>query len=234
MKIKFSLMLLASCFTLQANAVIAFNHGGLGCGTIVPMRESTQKPISSELADEYNVPRIGGGFFGPIFGFIPGVGLSTAVAGDVVVSAVANTISSSLKEADMAKQAETAKYKDVQAIEFKFDDGEVVNIPVYVVSGMRYKVGGRLNAMISPKYGNIALGANVFFASVPDVGDKDYKPGCRIDNVEVRRAALEDARTMVDESWIVNPSERRQLLAVAVLAPAALLDANILEAVAPK
>jgi hypothetical protein len=209
MKFKFLFLLLASLFVTQAGAKSISNSGGLGCGTIVSLRESTQKPLPSELADGYGAPRTSGGVVFQVLSYLPGVGVAAAVAGEVVASAGISAVSSKLQEADRAKQAETAQYKDVMAVEFRFDDGEVINIPVYVVSGMRYKVGARLNAMISPKYGNLALGANILFAGMPEVGDPDYNPACRIDDVEARASALEPLKSLVDEARIVNTKERR-------------------------
>lgn len=63
--------------------------------------------------------------------------------------------------------------------------------------------------MISPTYKNIALGNNILFASVPDIGDSDYNKACRIDNPDIRNAILESVKDAVDESRIVDPSERR-------------------------
>jgi hypothetical protein len=202
-------LIFASLFAAQANSKSITNNGGLGCGTIISLRESTQKPLPSELADEYGAPRTSGGVVLQILSNIPGIGIAAAVAGEVVASAGISAVSSSLQEADRAKQAETATYKDVMAVEFRFDDNEVINIPVYVVSGMRYKVGARLNAMISPRYGNLALAANVLFAGMPDVGDSDYNPACRIDDPETRKVALEPLKSLVNEAHIVKPSERR-------------------------
>jgi hypothetical protein len=208
-KFKISLLLLASVFVTQADAKLNYNNGGVGCGTIVSLRESTQKPLPSELADEYGGPRASGGFVLQVLSAIPGVGVAAAVTGEVVASAGISAVSSNLQEADRVKQAESAKYKDVMAVEFRFDDGETINIPVYVVSGMRYKVGARLNAMISPKYGNLALGANVLFAGMPEVGDPDYNPACRIENPEARKATLNSVRNLIDEARMANPNERR-------------------------
>ena len=198
-------------FSLMAGhaQAVKFNQGGLGCGTIISMRESTQKPISSELKDEYNSPRSSGGVFLQILSGIPGVGLTTAVAGEVVANTVISNTSARMQAADQVRQEAEEKYDDVQAIEFRFDDGLVINVPVYVVSGMRYKVGARLNAMISPRYGTPALGANVLFAGMPDPGDGDYEPACRIDGPQARKAALAPLQHMVDEQRIVDPKERR-------------------------
>jgi hypothetical protein len=235
MKFKVTILVLASSISIQANASgPIYNKGGLGCGTIVSMRDSTQKPISSELADDYNAPRSSGGFFGQILANIPGVGLLAAAVGDAVADAVVHSVSSSLKEADMAKQAEVAKFKDFKAVEFKFDDGEVVNIPVYVVSGMLYKAGRRLNAMSSPKYGNLTLGLGVMFSSEAELGGSDYSTFCRIDNVEARTAALAPFRNLVDESQIVNASERREVVAAAAIPPVAVNQVAAPEAVAPQ
>jgi len=208
-KFKISFLLLASVFVTQAGAKLNYNNGGLGCGTIVSLRESTQKPLPSELADEYGGPRTSGGFVLQVLSSIPGVGVAAAVTGEIVASAGISAVSSKLQEADRAKQAETAKYKDVMAVEFRFDDGVLINIPAYVVSGMRYKVGARLNAMISPKYGNVALGFNALFSGMPDPGDSDYNKYCRIDDAEARKSALEPLMNTVDETRIVKPGDRR-------------------------
>jgi len=208
-KLHVACLLLASLFAAQANAKSITNNGGLGCGMIISLRESTQKPLPSEMAEQYGGPRTSGGVVLQILSNIPGIGIAAAVAGEVVASAGISAVSSSLQDADRAKQAETATYKDVMAVEFRFDDNEVINIPVYVVSGMRYKVGARLNAMISPRYGNLALAANVLFAGMPDVGDSDYNLACRIDDPEARKVALEPLKSLVNESQIVKPSERR-------------------------
>lgn len=235
MKFKVTILVLASLISIQTNAAVPiFNKGGLGCGTIVSMRESTQRPLASELADEYGAPRTSGGTVGQILSYVPGVGLLGAVVGEVVASVALEAASSNLQAADRAKQESKATYKDVRAVEFKFDDGEVVNIPVYVVSGMRYKAGARLNAMVSPKYGQFALGANVLFASVPDIGDKDYNQGCQIDNAEARKAILDSVKTLVDESRIAKASERRVVVAAAVIAPVVVTEAVAPEAVAPQ
>lgn len=196
-----------------------FNDGGLGCGTIVSLRESTQLPLPSELQDEYGAPRTSGGEVLQVLGYVPGVSVVAALAGELVAGAAISTISSNMQDAERAKQVASATYKDVMAVEFRFDDGLVVNIPVYVVSGMRYKVGARLNAMVSPKYGSVALGANILFAGIPDVGDSDYNVACRIDDARAREAALEPLKSLVDEARIVNSKERR-LAAVLVPKPA--------------
>jgi outer membrane lipoprotein SlyB len=234
MKFKVTFLVLASIFSLQAQAYEnAYNKGGLGCGTIVSMRESTQKPIPSEIADESNVPRSSGGIFGQILANIPGVGILAAAAGDAVAGAVVGSAISRSNDADMAKQAEAGKYKNVQAIEFKFDDGEVVNIPVFVRSGLLYQVGKRLNAMVSPKYGSLTIGIGELFSSKAEIGDSNYNTFCRIDNAEARKAALAPFKNLVDESRIANASERRQVLAATVNAPAEALDAAIPVSVAP-
>jgi hypothetical protein len=210
MQFKFVLPLLACAVATQAMAAKPiFNNGGLGCGKIVSLRESTQMPLPSELQDEYGAPRTSGGVILQLLSYVPGVNVASAIAGEVVGGAAISTVSSSLQDAERAKQAASATYKDVMAVEFRFDDGVVINIPVYVVSGMRYKVGARLNAMVSPKYGSVALGANILFAGIPDVGDSDYNAACRIDNAQVRAAALEPLKNLVDEARIVNAKERR-------------------------
>lgn len=210
MQFKFVLPLLACAVATQAMAEKPiFNNGGLGCGKIVSLRESTQMPLPSELQDEYGAPRTSGGVILQLLSYVPGVNVASAIAGEVVGGAAISTVSSSLQDAERAKQAASATYKDVMAVEFRFDDGVVINIPVYVVSGMRYKVGARLNAMVSPKYGSVALGANILFAGIPDVGDSDYNAACRIDNAQVRAAALEPLKNLVDEARIVNAKERR-------------------------
>lgn len=209
-KFKFLLLLLASALASQAFAAKPiFNNGGLGCGKIVSLRESTQMPLPSELQDEYGAPRTSGGLVLQLLSYVPGVGSITAVAGEIAAGAAISAVSSSMQDVERAKQAASATYKDVMAVEFRFDDGLVVNIPVYVVSGMRYKVGARLNAMVSPKYGSVALGANILFAGMPDVGDSDYNVECRIDNAEARKAALEPLKSLVDEARIANAKERR-------------------------
>lgn len=212
MKSKLSLfsLALASIFATHADAKpVKFNAGGLGCGTVVSLRESTQKPIPSELADEYGGPRSTGGSVFQVLSQVSGVGFLAAAAGELVADAAVSTVSSSIQDADKKKQAATATYKDVQAVEFRFDDGQVINVPMMVVGGMRYKVGARLNAMVSPQYGGLVLGMNVMFSSIPSVGDSDYNEYCRIDDPEQRNALLEPARNAVVESRIVDPSERR-------------------------
>ncbi len=206
-----STLLLTTFFASQAFAKPIFNDGGLGCGTIVSLRKSIQMPLPSELADEYGgVTRTTGGAVFQVLSAVPGVGILGAVAGDVATSiAVTPALNSNAEEAKKAKQTATQSYENVQAVEFRFDDGQVINIPVMVVNGMRYKVGARLNAMISPTYKNIALGNNILFASVPDIGDSDYNKACRIDNPDIRNAILESVKDAVDESRIVDPSERR-------------------------
>ena len=210
MQFKFVLPLLACAVATQAMAAKPiYNNGGLGCGKIASLRESTQMPLPSELQDEYGAPRTSGGVILQLLSYVPGVNVASAIAGEVVGGAAISTASSSLQDAEKAKQAASATYKDVMAVEFRFDDGVVVNIPVYVVSGMRYKVGARLNAMMSPKYGSVALGANILFAGMPDVGDSDYNVACRIDDAQAREKALEPLKSLVDEARIVNAKERR-------------------------
>lgn len=205
-----SLCFIATVFTPYANAAkFIFNDGGLGCGEIVSMRETTQESLPSELRSEYGGARTSGGQVGQILSNVPGVGLLGAVVGEVVGSAMISSVSKAINDSDRADQVQKMAFKNVMAIEFRFDDGEVINIPVYVVSGMRYKVGTRLNAMISPGYGNIALGANALFAAMPDVGDSDYAKKCRIDDVSIRNATFESLKNLIDESRIVNPTERR-------------------------
>ena len=188
-----------------------FNNGGLGCGKIVSLRESTQMPLPSELQDEYGAPRASGGVVLQILSYVPGINAVTVVAGELAASGAISAVSSSLQDVEKAKQAASATYKDVMAVEFQFDDGLRINVPVYVVSGMRYKVGARLNAMVSPKYGSVALGANILFAGIPDIGDADYNPACRIDDPQARLAALEPIKSLVDESRIVKANERRSV-----------------------
>jgi hypothetical protein len=210
LRLKFTFLLLASALASQAFAgKPIFNNGGLGCGIIVSLRESTQMPLPSELQDEYGAPRTSGGVVLQLLSYVPGVGAITAVAGELAAGAAISAVSSNLQDVEKAKQAASATYKDVMAVEFRFDDGLVVNIPVYVVSGMRYKVGARLNAMVSPKYGSVALGANILFAGMPDVGDSDYNVACRIDDAQARAVALEPLKSLVDEARIVNAKERR-------------------------
>ena len=173
------------------------------------MRETTQKPVQSEMLDSFNGERSSNGMLASLFSIIPGVGILAAVTGDLVATAAISSASQNAHDADQAKQAEASTYKEVQAVEFKFDDGEVINIPVYVASGMLYKVGRRLNAMVSPKYGTVALGRGVLFWSVPTVGESDYDLHCRIDNAEDRKTLLNSTVGLVDEARIVNAKERR-------------------------
>jgi hypothetical protein len=210
MQFKFVVPLFACAIATQAMAARPiFNDGGLGCGTIVSLRESTQMPLPSELQDEYDGPRSSGGVVLQLLSYVPGIGRVAAVAGEMAASAAISTVSSSMQDAERARQAASMTYKNVMAVEFRFDDGLAVNIPVYVVSGMRYKVGARLNAMVSPKYGSVALGANILFAGIPAVGDSDYSVACRIDDAQARAAALEPLKGLVDEARIVNAKERR-------------------------
>lgn len=210
MQFKFVFSLLAYAVATQAIAAKPiFNNGGLGCGEIVSLRESTQKPIQSEVRDEFDVPRSGGNLFLQVLSIVPGVSAAAAIASDVTANAAISVVGSNAHNAEKAKQEESAKYKDVMAVEFRFDDGEVINIPVFVANVMRYKVGARLNAMISPKYGQPVLGTNPMFAGVPKVGDSDYNVACRIDDAQAREKALEPLKSLVDEDRIVNAKERR-------------------------
>lgn len=210
MQFKFVFLLLACAVATQAMAAKPiFNNGGLGCGTIVSLRDSTQMPLPSELQDEYGAPRTSGGVVLQLLSYVPGVSAVAAMAGELAAGATISAVSSSMQDVERAKQAASATYKDVMAVEFRFDDGLLVNIPVYVVSGMRYKVGARLNAMVSPKYGSVALGANILFAGMPNVGDSDYNVACRIEDAQARAAALEPLKGLVDEARIVNANERR-------------------------
>jgi hypothetical protein len=87
--------------------------------------------------------------------------------------------------------------------------------------------------MVSPKYGNIALANHGYFSDMPDIGAEDYNEGCQIDNAEARKVILESVKNVVDESRIANASERRQVSAATVNAPAEVLDAAIPVSVAP-
>ena len=205
----YSLLLAGFCISQEVTASVSFNSGGLGCGTIVSLRESTQKPISSDMADAYGGPSTGGGSVFQVLSQLPGGGFVAAFAADMVTDAVVHSVSSSQKRADLEKQIASSKYKNVQAVEFLFDDGEVINIPMMVVSGMLYKTGRRLNALVSPTYGNLNLGIGVMFTSTPSVGDSDYNVVCRIDDPEARKALIDSVKDTVDESRIVNSSERR-------------------------
>lgn len=212
LKIKIAVSVLASALGTQAFAAKhIFNNGGLGCGKIISMRESTQMPMPSELRDEYGgvVRNSQGGVVLQLLGYVPGLGVAATVASSIAINTGINAVQSSIKEEESAKEAASATYKNVSAVEFRFDDGTEINIPVYVVSGMRYKVGARLNAMVSPKYGSVALGANILFAGMPDVGDSDYNDACRIDNGDARASFLAPLRSLVNESRIVNSKERR-------------------------
>ena len=212
MKSKFrllTLLLVSGVLAQESVAGVPLNAGGLGCGTIVSMRESTQKPISSDMTDSYGGASSTGGSVFQVLNQLPGVGFLAAAAGEMVADVVVSSVSSKVNAADKEKQIAKNKYKDIQAVEFRFDDGEVINIPMMVVSGMLYKNGKRLNAMVSPTYGNLNLGIGVMFTSTPSVGDSDYKEVCRIDDPEARKALLEPVRNAVDESQIVEPSERR-------------------------
>lgn len=211
MKLKLSTVIFLSACVVSnfANAKTPFNNGGLGCGTIVSLRESIQRPLPSELADAYGGPKGTGGTVFQVLSGIKGVGFLAAAAAEVVSNAGVSAVSSKINADDKAREIETEKYRDVEAVQFLFDDGTEINIPVMVVSGMRYKVGVRLNAMVSEKYKNIALGNNALFAAAPDVGDSDYKKVCRIDNENLRKDVLNGVKNIINESLIVNPWERR-------------------------
>ena len=191
------------------------NDGGLGCGAIISMRESTQQPISSELRDAYGSQKTSGGGLGQVLYAIPGVGIIGAAVGQVVGAALVNSVSSNSQDSGQ-KKADVVDFKNVMAIEFRFDDGSTVNVPALVIQGMRYNVGTRLNAMVSPRYGSFALGAHPLFGAAPDVGDSNYNKMCRIDDPEARKTILESVKNMVDESRIVKPSERRMISTPAV------------------
>lgn len=211
MKLKLSTAIfLSSCIVSTfASANSPWNIGGLGCGTIVSLRESIQRPLPSELADAYGGPKGTGGTVFQVLSGIRGVGFLAAAAAEVVANAGVAAVSSKINADDKAKEVVAEKYRDVEAVQFLFDDGTEINIPVMVVSGMRYKVGVRLKAMVSNRYKNIMLGNNVMFSGVPAVGDSDYKDGCRIDNEDLRKDILFSVKNIINESLIVNPSERR-------------------------
>jgi hypothetical protein len=177
----------------------------LGCGFIVSLRESTQKPVGGRTP----TPRTSGGVVGQILSGVPGVGIAGAVVGDLIGGAVISTVSSNLQDADKAKQIQAELFENVQAVEFQFDDGEVINLPLYVVSGMRYKTGVRLRAYSSTRFGTVSLTENSLFGAPPSVGESDYEIKCRIDNPESRKLALASAKNLIDESRIVNVNERR-------------------------
>ena len=189
------------------------------------MRESTQKPLPTEIADPYS--EVNYGTDGTVASVLNSQGFlrMTAFAVDVLANVARGNIEASSKNTEKAQEIATAKYRNVKAVEFRFDDGEVVNFPMMIVSGMRYKVGLRTNAMISKKYGNFAIGTNGFFANIPDLGDKDYLPKCRIDDPVARKAELDKVRYLIDEAQIVDPEERRpqpmvvKVEEVAALAP---------------
>ena len=215
-----TLLFATSVFSVCANAGgVDFNYGGMGCGSIVSMRETKQQPIQSELKDEYSAPRSSGGVVGQVLSFIPGVGILGAAAGELVGTLAITAVSSNAQSAERAKQAQSGDYDNVMAIEFRFDDGRVVNVPAIVKSGMRYSVGTRLNTMVSPKYGSFALGSNPVFGSAPAVGGSDYSTKCRIDDPKARKTVLDSVQNLVDESRIVKPSERRM-----VTLPAPVVD----------
>lgn len=192
-----------------ASARTTFNNGGLGCGTIVSLRESIQRPLPSELADAYGGPKGTGGSVFQVLSGIKGVGFLAAAAAEVVANAGVAAVSSKIEAGEKVKEVETERYRDVKAVEFRFDDGMVINIPVMVVSGMRYKVGVRLNAMVTERYKTFALGNNALFAAAPDIGDSDYNEVCHIDNPILRKDILTSVGNIIKEPLIVNPNERR-------------------------
>lgn len=92
-KVKFKLTVLLACLLAGPAFAVNHNHGGLGCGTIVSLRESTQEPVPSEVQDGYRGPRRSGGTFFQILSGIPGVGVVAAVAGEVVADVAISAIS---------------------------------------------------------------------------------------------------------------------------------------------
>ena len=173
------------------------------------MRESIQEPLHTEMADDYGGPKRSGGSVFLLASYIPGVGILAAAGADIVADAGIAAVSKKINAEAKAKEIEYQKFSDVKAVQFRFDDGLEINVPVMVVSGMRYKIGTRLNAMVSPRYNNLALGINALFGAMPEVGDSDYNKYCRIDNAEFRKNVLDNAKNMVNEALIVNPAERR-------------------------
>lgn len=193
----------------------------IGCGEIISLRESTQKPLPNDIVAAFypettrsapSSSSTGGQVF-QVLGAVPGVGFAARAAADIAVGAVAANARDRSQAETKQREETTQRYEDVMAVEVRLDSGEVINIPATVISGTRMRVGRRVMAYHRKESDSVQLSFPLLFGGVLNAADKDdadYQARCsRNLDPAVATAVLERARTMVDESMIKNAALRR-------------------------
>jgi hypothetical protein len=181
----------------------------LGCGTLVSIRPVNQKPFQNIRNSQVVELRLPGATVIQILSNVPGASMVGTVAAAVVSDSIATSVVESANREAEAQQEATQNYKGVFAVEFKFDDGRTVKLPMMVVSGMRYKPGVRLYAYRNVTLnGILQVGENALFMGLPDVGDSNYAARCSsqvaLEEADATIAAFADR---VDESKIIAASD---------------------------
>ena len=193
----------------------------IGCGEIISLRDSTQKPLPNDIVAAFypettrtarNSISTGGAVF-QVLDIVPGLGIGTKMAADVVVGSLAAGARDRSQAETRQREEATQSYEDVMAVEVRLDSGEVINIPATVISGTRMRVGRRVMAYHRKESDSVQLSFPLLFGGVLNAAakdDADYQVRCsRNLDPAVATAVLERARTMVDESKIKDPSLRR-------------------------
>ena len=129
------------------------------------------------------------------------IGLGAALFGELALSVQQNFAS---KQA-LDDHIKAAEFKDVYAVKFKFDDGREIYIPMYVMSGMRYKEGVRVKAYMARALDNIQLGYNPVFGTPPLKGEDGYEAHCAMRaEPEFAELLIVKSANLVDESKLVK------------------------------
>ncbi len=191
------LVCLAACGWAYAEEDYDSAKDRMGCGTVVSLRPLNQRPLMSS-----RYVASGGGTSG-IAGQLAGggvIGWGAALVLDLGVS----LWQSEARHRAVEEQHRTKKYEDVMAVQFRFDDGRVVNLPMVVFSGMRYREGVRLKAYYSHLHGNLQLGYNALFDSVALPDEPGYLDACsNMLSPEQTNSLLEASAYLVDETKII-------------------------------
>ena len=178
------LFLFVLSFSCLANAG---NFEKIGCGNVISITSAPQKPVITDFWLNANKTANGtSGIASQIISSIPGVGFLAGAFATTVTEAVIDSARNSV-----APAPDERNFKNVYLVKFQFDDGQIIDIPVYKDNYSLFAKNRTVLAVY--KEGDVVEKWAYPSASfdTPSVGAENYEKVCKVQNPVFAQSQIE-------------------------------------------